>query len=154
MDTGKMTTGQKLVVYGGVFLVFNLLFIPWYRAGGFVDFGIGVDAFGAGFYAWFGSLCGIGAAALVYLKAAGRGKLASWQVKPEYIALVLAATGFVLILVRLITEAEAVFLGTILGLLVTAGMTFGAFVDSGLKLPQAKQGGAPPPPPPPPPPPA
>ncbi|MFH1330601.1 MAG: hypothetical protein ABIJ48_08140 [Actinomycetota bacterium] len=153
MDKAKLTTGQKLVVYGGVFLVFNLLFIPWYRAGGFVDIGLAqADGFGAGFYAWFGSLCAIGAAALVYLKASGR--LGSWQFKPEYLALVLAATGFVLILVRLITETSSVFLGTILGLLVTAGMTLGAFMASGLSLPQAKQGGAEPPPPPPPPPPA
>ena len=154
MDKGKLSTAQKMVVYGGVFLIVNLLFIPWYRVGGFVDVGAGVDGFGAGFYAWFGSLCGIGAAALVYLKATGRGKLASWQVKPEFLALGLAATGFVLILVRLITEASSIFLGTILGLLVTAGMTIGAFMESGLKLPQAKQGGAEPPPPPPPPPPA
>ena len=154
MDKGKLSTAQKMVVYGGVFLIVNLLFIPWYRVGGFVDVGVGVDGFGAGFYAWFGSLCAIGAAALVYLKATGRGKLASWQVKPEFLALALAATGFVLILVRLITEASSIFLGTILGLLVTAGMTIGAFMESGLKLPQAKQGGAEPPPPPPPPPPA
>lgn len=152
MDKGKLSTAQKMVVYGGVFLIVNLLFIPWYRVGGFVDVGAGVDGFGAGFYAWFGSLCGIGAAALVYLKATGRGKLASWQVKPEFLALALAATGFVLILVRLITEASSVFLGIILGLLVTAGMTIGAFMESGLKLPQGKPAGAEPPPPPPPPP--
>jgi hypothetical protein len=150
MDRAKLSTGQKLVFYGGLFLIVNLLFIPWYRAGGFVDVGIGVDGFGAGFYAWFGSLCGIAAAGLVYQKATGR--LGSWQFKPEYLVLALAAAGFVLILVRLITEASSVFLGTILGLLVTAGMTIGAFMESGLKLPQAKQGGAEPPPPPPPPP--
>ena len=116
MDRAKLSTGQKLVFYGGLFLIVNLLFIPWYRAGGFVDVGIGVDGFGAGFYAWFGSLCGIAAAGLVYQKATGR--LGSWQFKPEYLVLALAATGFVLILVRLITEANSVFLGTILGLLV------------------------------------
>ena len=150
MDRAKLSTGQKLVFYGGLFLIVNLLFIPWYRAGGFVDVGIGVDGFGAGFYAWFGSLCGIAAAGLVYQKATGR--LGSWQFKPEYLVLALSATGFVLILVRLITEADSVFLGTILGLLVTAGMTFGAFLDSGLKLPQGKPAAAELPPPPPPPP--
>ena len=68
----------------------------------------------------------------------------------------LSAAAFVLILVRLITEADSVFLGTILGMLVTAVMTVGAFLDSGLKLPQGKprpprrrRGTAPAPPPPP-----
>jgi hypothetical protein len=37
-------------------------------------------------------------------------------------------------------------------MLAAAGMTFGAFLDSGLKLPQGKPAGAEPPPPPPPPP--
>jgi hypothetical protein len=158
MDRSKLSTGQKLVFYGGLFLIVNLLFIPWYRVGGFVDVGGGIDGFGAGFYAWFGSLCGIAAAALVYLKAAGKGKVASWQFKVEYLVLILSAVAFVLILVRLITEANSVFLGTILGLLVTAGMTLGAFLDSGLKLPQGKPAAEaaatpdqlPPPPPPPP----
>lgn len=151
MDRAQLSTGQKLVFYGGLFLIVNLLFIPWYRGGGFVDVGVAqADGFGAGFYAWFGSLCGIAAAGLVYLKATGR--LASWQFKPEYLVLVLAVTAFVLVLVRLITEADSVFLGTILGLLVTAGMAFGAFLDSGLRLPQGKPAGGEPPPPPPPPP--
>jgi len=160
MDRSKLSTGQKLVFYGGLFLIVNLLFIPWYRAGGFVDVAIAqADGFGAGFYAWFGSLCGIAAAVLVYQKASGRGKVDSWQFKAEYLVLILSAVAFVLILVRLITEADSVFLGTILGLLVTAGMTMGAFLDSGLKLPQGKPaaaetaplgaGGPPPPPPPP-----
>ena len=159
MDRSKLSTGQKLVFYGGLFLIVNLLFIPWYRAGGFVDVAIGqADGFGSGFYAWFGSLCGIAAAALVYLKASGRGKVDSWQFKAEYLVLVLSAAAFVLILVRLITEADSVFLGTILGLLVGGLMTLGAFLDSGLKLPQGKPApaeaapsGAEPPPPPPPP---
>ncbi len=152
MDRSKLSTGQKLVFYGGLFLIVNLLFIPWYQAGFINPIGQ-VNGFGAGFYAWSGSLCGMGAALLVYLKGSGRGKLASWQFKPEYLVLGLSAAAFVLILVRLITEADNVFLGTILGLLVTAAMTVGAFLDSGLKMPQGKSaaGEAPPPPPPPPP---
>jgi hypothetical protein len=158
MDRSKLSTGQKLVFYGGLFLVVNLLFIPWYRVGGFVDVGAGIDGFGAGFYAWFGSLCGIAAAGLVYLKASGRGKVDSWQFKAEYVVLILSAAAFVLILVRLITESSSVFLGTILGLLAGGLMTLGAFLDSGLKLPERQpkpatppaQGELPPPPPPPP----
>ena len=158
MNRAKLSTGQKLVFYGGLFLIVNLLFIPWYQAGFINPIGQ-VNGFGAGFYAWFGSLCGIAAAILLYLKASGRGKLASWQFKPEYLVLGLSAAAFVLILVRLITEADSVFLGTILGMLVAAAMTVGAFLDSGLKLPQGKPAAAetappdgadlPPPPPPP-----
>ncbi|MBM3695324.1 MAG: hypothetical protein FJW79_05260 [Actinobacteria bacterium] len=153
MDKAMLSTGQRIVYYGGWFLVVNLLFIPWYRAGGFVDVGLAqADGFGAGFYAWGGSLFGIAAAVLVYLKASG--KLGAWQFKPEYLVLLFTLTSFVLILVRLATEANSVFLGTILGMLAAAAMTFGAFLDSGLKLPQAKPAGAEAPPPPPPPPPA
>jgi hypothetical protein len=151
MDRSKLSTGQKLVFYGGLFLIVNLLFIPWYQVGFINPIGQ-VNGFGAGFYAWFGSLCGMAAAFLVYLKASGRGKVASWQFKPEYLVLGLSAAGFVLILVRLITEADSVFLGTILGMLVAAAMAVGAFLDSGLKMPQGKPAGGELPPPPPPPP--
>lgn len=151
---------QKWIVVGGIILVLNLLFVPWYRAGGFVDVALGqVDGWGAGFYAWFGSLCAIAAAVIVYLKATGRAGVGGWQFKAEYVALVLAAVGFILVLVRLITESSSVFVGTILGLLVAAGMAFALFLESGLKLPErapkpvpaaaSGEGDIPPPPPPP-----
>lgn len=153
MDTGGLTARQRWILVAGIVLVVNLLFIPWYRGGGFVDISIGqADGWGAGFYAWGGSLCGIAAAALLYLKATG--KAAAWQVKAEYLALGLAAAGFVLVLVRLITESSSVFIGTILALLVLAGMTWALVLEAGIKLPQrvaAPEGEMPPPPPPPPP---
>jgi hypothetical protein len=152
MTNGLLTMRQKLVVYGGVFMVFNLLFVPWYRAGAFFSFGAGVDGFGAGFWAWFGSLCAIAAGAVVYMKA--KGGAGSWQIKPELIALVLSAAAFVMILVRLIIDANSVFLGLILGLIASGLMTFAALLDSGFNLPKPGAGGAVPPPPPPPPPPA
>jgi len=157
MDRANLSTGQKLVFYGGLFLIVNLLFIPWYREGAVFSFGGGVDAFGAGFYAWFGSFCGIAAAVLVYLKASGRGGIGTWPVKAELLILVLSAAAFVLFLVRLIVDSRGVFLGLILGLIVAGLMTFGAFLNSGLQLPQGKPaaavpaGGELPPPPPPPP---
>jgi hypothetical protein len=159
MDRAKLTTGQTLVYYGGWFLVINLLFIPWYRSGKFLDAGIGIDGFGAGFFGWGGSLLGIAAALLLYLKVSGRGGLDKWQFKSEYLVLLFTLVGFVFILVQIIrvhdqirTGGLGVFLGVIFALLATAGMTLGAFMDSGLKLPQAKPAvGEPPPPPPPPP---
>ncbi|OFW54657.1 MAG: hypothetical protein A2V75_05335 [Actinobacteria bacterium RBG_16_70_17] len=154
MDTGGLTARQKWILAAGIVLVVNLLFIPWYRAGGFVDIAMAqIDGWAAGFYAWGGSLCGIAAAAVLYLKAAGRGKAGAWQVKAEYVALGLAAAGFVLVLVRLITESSSVFIGTILALLVLAGMTWALVLEAGITLPQraaAPEGELPPPPPPPP----
>lgn len=153
METGILTTRQKWILAAGAVLGVNL-FIPWYRAGGFTAVGMGVDGFEAGFYAWFGSLCAIGAAAVLALKATGRGGVATWQVKAEYVALGLAAVGFVLILVRLITESSSVFIGTILGLLASAGLAFALVMEAGITLPQrgSVEGALPPPPPPPPPP--
>ena len=153
MDTGGLTARQRWILAAGIVLVVNLLFIPWYRIGGFTEIGGGVDGWGAGFYAWGGSLCGIAAAAVLYLKATGRGKAGAWQVKAEYVALGLAAAGFVLVLVRLITESSSVFVGTILALLVLAGMTWALVLEAGITLPQraaAPEGELPPPPPPPP----
>jgi len=154
MDTGGLTARQKWILAAGIALVVNLLFIPWYRAGGFVDIAMGqADGWSAGFYAWGGSLCGIAAAAVLYLKVTGRGKAGAWQVKAEYVALGLAAAGFVLVLVRLITESSSVFIGTILALLVLAGMTWALVLEGGITLPQraaAPEGELPPPPPPPP----
>jgi hypothetical protein len=153
-----LTSRQKWILVAGIILVLNLLFIPWYRAGGFVDVALAqVDGWGAGFYAWFGSLCAIAAAVVLYLKATGRGGVGRWQVKPDYVALALAAVGFVLILVRLITESDSIFVGTILALLVSAALVLGLFLEAGLKLPQRTAAPAPggeslPPPPPPPPP--
>ena len=154
METGGLTARQRWILVAGIMLVVNLLFIPWYRAGGFVDIAMAqIDGWAAGFYAWGGSLCGIAAAAILYLKATGRGKAGAWQVKAEYVALGLAAAGFVLVLVRLITESSSVFIGTILALLVLAGMTWALVLEAGITLPQrvaAPEGELPPPPPPPP----
>ena len=160
METGSLTARQRWILIGGIVLVVNLLFIPWYRAGGFVDIGLGAaDGWGAGFYAWGGSLLAVAAAVIVYLKATGQAGVAHWSFKAEYLAFGLAAVGFVLILVRLITEANSVFIGTILGLLVAAGMTALLFFEAGIQLPQKAAAPAPapgagelPPPPPPPPP--
>jgi hypothetical protein len=158
METGGLTTRQRWILIAGIVLVVNLLFIPWYRAGGFVDGALAQwDGWGAGFYAWGGSLFAIAAAAIAYLKATGRA--GAWQVKAEYVALGLAAVGFVLILVRLITESSSVFIGTILGLLVSGGLTLALVLEAGITLPQrapaaapaAGEGELPPPPPPPPP---
>jgi len=160
MRVGSLTARQRWILIGGIVLVVNLLFIPWYRAGGFVDIGLAAaDGWGAGFYAWGGSLCAIAAAVLLYLKATDQAGVARWGFKAEYPAFGLAAVGFVLILMRLITEADSVFIGTILGMLVAAGMTALLFFEAGFKLPEraaapapAVGGGDLPPPPPPPPP--
>jgi len=160
METGSLTARQRWILICGIVLVMNLLFIPWYRAGGFVDIGLAAaDGWGAGFWAWGGSLCAIAAAGIVYLKATGQAGVARWSFKAEYLAFGLAAVGFVLILVRLITESSSVFIGTILGMLVAAGMTALLFFEAGFKLPERAAAPAPAPgagelPPPPPPPPA
>lgn len=160
MPMGSLTGRQRWILIGGIILAVNLLFIPWYQAGGFVDIAVAhVNGWGAGFYGWGGSLCAIAAAVILYLKATNQAGVARWSFKAEYLGFGLAAAGFILVLVRLITEASSVFIGTILALLVTAGMTAGLFFEAGFKLPERTAAPAPaapaegelPPPPPPPP---
>jgi hypothetical protein len=154
MDLSKMTTGQKIILGGGVLLIINL-FLPWYRVS-VMGFSASINAFDT-FLAWFGSFCAIAGAVIIALKMFGNVKIAAGPLKAEHLALALAALGFVLILLRLITETSSVFIGIFIGLIATAGMTYGGFLamkDEGMALQDFKslgggKGGNPPPPPPP-----
>ncbi len=149
-----MTNGQKIILGGGVLLIINL-FLPWYRVS-VMGFSASANAFDT-FLAWFGSFCAIAGAVIIALKVFGNAKIQAGPLKAEHLALALGALGFVLILLRLITETSNLFIGIFIGLIVTAGMTYGAFLamkEEGLALQDFKalggKGGTPPPPPPPP----
>ncbi len=149
--TENVSRSTRIVVGAGTLLLFNL-FVPWYRQGGLGDLfkeGFGANAFDAGFLAWFGSLCGVAAAGMVRARARGTMTGDTWSVRPELVALVLSIAGFVMVLVRLITEHNDIWLGILVGLLATLAMTFALLPEAGIQISTAPRPAASPPPPPP-----
>ena len=127
MDFGKLSTGMKIALVAGVVLIINL-FLPWYR----FDFGIGsvsANAWDAGFLAWGGSLIAIAGAVLLLLKALGTTEVNAGPLKTEQLALLLGALGLLLILLRLLTETNSMFIGLFLGLAAAGAVTYGAFME-------------------------
>jgi hypothetical protein len=151
--TENMSRSNRIVVAMGALLLFNL-FVPWYRQdglGGLFKEGLGsIDAFGAGFLAWFGSLCGVAAAGLVRARTRGAmtGDVAG--IRPELISLGLSLAGFILVLSRLITETDSLWLGLLIGLGATLVMTFALLPEAGIQISTAPRPSATTPPPPPP----
>ena len=152
MDLSKLKNGQKIILGAGILLIINL-FLPWYR----VDFGIAsasVNAFDAGFLAWFGSFLAIAAAVIIALKVFANMKINAGPLKAEHLALALGALGFLLIVLKLIVDSDFMFIGIWIGLIASAILAFGAFLamkDEGLGIGDFKSlaGGNNPPPPPP-----
>ncbi|HSM01327.1 MAG TPA: hypothetical protein VK960_02640 [Acidimicrobiia bacterium] len=147
MDFSKLSMGAKLALIGGAVLVVNL-FLPWYDFGvsvpGFGTVGGSINALDAGFLAWGGSLIAIAGAVILLLKAFGRSQVNAGQFKTEQLALLLGAAGFVLIVLRFLTESSATGFGLYLGILASAAVTYGAFLamkDAGLDMPGMGGGG-------------
>jgi hypothetical protein len=136
MDFSKLSTGAKLALIGGAVLVVNL-FLPWYS----FDFGIvsaSANAFDAEFWAWGGSLIAIAGAVVLLLKAMGTKDVNAGQFKTEQLALLLGGVGFVLIVLRFITETSGVSFGLFLGIAASAVVTYGAYMAmkaAGLSMP-------------------
>jgi len=143
MDFSKLSMGAKLALIGGAVLVINL-FLPWYS----IDFGFGsvsANAFDAEFYAWGGSFLAIAGAVILLLKAMGQSQVNAGQFKTEQLALLLGAAGFVLIVLRFITESDFASFGLWLGIVASAVVTYGAFramKDAGLNMPGMGGGGS------------
>jgi hypothetical protein len=158
MDLSKLKNGQKIILGAGILLIINL-FLPWYHWGAGVAgyFGVSVswNAF-HNFWSWFGSFCAIAAAVIIALKVFANMKITAGALKAEHIALALSALGFLFILIGLLTNTSFLFVGVFIGLIISAGLAYGAFMamkEEGLALNDFKAlggGGTPPPPPPPP----
>ncbi len=132
MDLSKLTRGQQIALVAGLVLIINL-FLPWYDV-----IGISINAFDAGFAAWFGSLLAIAAAVLIAVKVFAGNAVNVGNLQTEQIALVLGALGTLLILLRWLTETNFVSFGLFLGLVAAGAVTAGAFLamrEAGLELP-------------------
>lgn len=141
MDFKALSTGMKLALVGGAVLVINL-FLPWYGV-----FGFNANAFDVGFLAWGGSLIAIAGAVVLLLKAMDVQDVTAGEFKAEQIAVALGALGFVLILLRFLTETNLVKFGLFLGLAAAAAVAAGAYMsmkDAGLDVPGVggRRGGA------------
>lgn len=137
MDFSKLSTGAKIALIGGAVLVVNL-FLPWYSISSF-GFSASANAFDAGFLAWGGSLIAVAGAVVLLLKMMGTKTVEAGQFKTEQLALLLGAAGFVLILLRWLTETSFTGFGLFLGLAAAAAVTYGSFMamkDAGLDMPK------------------
>jgi hypothetical protein len=134
MDFSKLSNGEKIGIIGGIVLIVNL-FLPWYGV-----FGVTINAFDAGFLAWFGSLLAIAGAVILAGKAFGWFNVEAGALKAEQMAFLAAAVGTVLVLLRWITENDITKFGLFLGIIAAAVTAFGAFMamkDAGLSMPDA-----------------
>jgi hypothetical protein len=137
MDFSKLSQNQKIAAGGGILAIISF-FVPWYGVGvsGIVSFNI--KASDSGFLAWFGLVLAIAAAVIVVLKALEVTEIKAGNLATEQLALVGAGLGFILVVLRLITESSFVKWGLFLGLVATAVVAygcFGAMKDAGLEMP-------------------
>ena len=135
MDFNKLSMGAKLALIGGAVLIVDL-FLPWYGV-----FGISINAFDAGLLAWAGCVVAIAGAVVLLLKAMGKKEMSAGQFKPEQFAFILGAVGFVMIVLRWLTENTFVKYGLFVGIVASAVVAYGAFTEmkgQGLKVPGMK----------------
>jgi len=144
MDFSKLTQNNQIAGGGGI-LAFIASILPWYS----VDFGLGsvsTNAWGSGIAAWGGCLLALAAGVLVALKAMGQFEAKVGGLETEQFAMILGGLGFLLVLLRWLTETSFTSFGLYLGLIASAAAAAGAFLsgkDAGIGIPSADdfQGG-------------
>ena len=122
-DFNKLSTGVKLALIGGAVLIVDL-FLPWYGA-----FGVSINALDAEILAWGGCLVAIAGAVVLLLKAMGTKEVNAGSFKTEQFAFILGAAGFVMIVLRWLTEMDFVKFGLYLGIVASALVAYGAFTE-------------------------
>jgi hypothetical protein len=135
MDFSKLSMGAKMALIGGAVLIVDL-FLPWYGV-----FGVSINAFDSEILAWGGCLVAIAGAAVLLLKAFGKKEMSAGQFKPEQFAFILGAAGFLMIVLRWLTENSFVKFGLFIGIAASAVVAYGAFTDmksKGMKIPGMK----------------
>ncbi len=140
MDFNKLSTGVKMALVAGVVLVISI-FLPWYGAGGFSagPFESAVPGFAIG--GWLGVLAAIAGAAVLVLKAMGKQEMSAGQFKTEQLAFLLAAGGFVLIVLRWLSETSFTKYGIFVAIVAAAVVAYGSFTEmkaKGMNVPGMK----------------
>jgi hypothetical protein len=145
-DVNRLTTGQKVLLGGGI-LYLIVLFFPWFGAGGEVaEFaeGLGIDTSANGFAGLFGLMSGIFVIALLVwegMVAAGS-KVQLGTTSPALIGAVAGGLAAVFGILNVLVNMSVARVGAWIGILVALALLYGAYV----RFQESKVGGAPPPP--------
>ncbi len=138
MDLSKLSPNNMMAGGGGLLALISTI-LPWY---GVDDAGVSVssNAWGSGFLGWFGALLVFAGGLLIVLDRLDifNAKVAGLAV--QQLAMVVAGLGFVLILLKLLTDNSLTKYGIFAGLIGGAIATAGAFLsgkDAGVGLPTA-----------------
>jgi hypothetical protein len=134
MDFSKLSQNEKIALGGGVLAIISL-FLPWYGA-----FGFNFSAFDVGFLAWGGTFLAIAGAVILLLKAMEITDVKVGKLAAEQFALLLAGVGFILIVLRLLTDTSFMKFGLFAGLIAAGGVAYGiygAMKDAGIAMPTA-----------------
>ncbi len=117
----ELTRNEQIAIGGGLALLIAS-FLPWYGVPGF-----SINAWDSQFWAYGGVLFGVAAAVVVALAAFGGFRLSIGRWGSGELAMLLAGTGFILVVIRLLTESDNLKFGLFVGLAATATIAFGAF---------------------------
>lgn len=139
MDLSKLSP-NNMIAGGGALVALINIFLPWYGVS-FEGFGsANANAFDAGLLAWFPSLLVVAAGVLIVLDRLGVFTAKVGGLAIQQLAMVLAGVGFVLILLKLLTDNDFTKFGIYLGLIAAAATAAGAFLsgkDAGVGIPSS-----------------
>jgi hypothetical protein len=137
MDLSKLNQNQKIVAGGGILAIISL-FLPWYGISISGLLSVNANAFRAGFLAWFGLVLAIAAAVIVLLKVLEVSEVKAGNLATEQLALVGAALGFIITVLKLLIDHDFVRWGLFIGIISTVVVAYGcygAMKDAGLEMP-------------------
>ncbi len=138
MDLSKLSP-NNMIAGGGALVALINIFLPWYGVN-FDGFSDSSNAVGAGLLAWFPSLLVVAAGVLIVLDRLGVFTAKVGGLAIQQLAMVLAGVGFVLILLKLLTDNDFTKFGIYLGLIAAAATAAGAFLsgkDAGVGIPSS-----------------
>jgi hypothetical protein len=145
-DVNRLSTGQKILLGGGIVYLI-VLFFPWFGVGGDLgDIGeaLGIKTSVNGFSGLFGVLSGILAIALLVWEgmAAAGSKVQLGTASPALIGAILGGLVAICGILNVLINLSVARVGAWIGIVVALALLYGAYV----RFQESKVGTAPPPP--------